>query len=137
MSNKLERSYYALIEFLLSSKHEAAMIGAKHGLTLMQTMTLIMLEDRRTMTYFKKLFNCDASNITGLVDGLEQKKLAERCDDENDRRIKMVKLTTSGRKLRSKIITEHTGPQSYINAKLSPAELTTFIELLEKITAKA
>jgi DNA-binding MarR family transcriptional regulator len=46
----------------------------------------------------ERLF-CDASNVTGIVDRLEDKGLVERQPDPDDRRVKRLVLTASGRRL--------------------------------------
>ena len=46
-----------------------------------------------------KLF-CDASNVTGIVDRLEARGLVERRVAPDDRRVKQLVLTDSGRTLR-------------------------------------
>lgn len=135
MSNNLENSYLSLVEFLLLSKHQLTEIAAQYGLTAMQGMTLVLLDIPRPMTYLKNLFACDPSNVTGLVDGLEQKQLATRSEDANDRRIKMVQLQAAGRRLRSQILKDLTGPNSYITTKLSPDEVDSFVRLIQKISA--
>jgi DNA-binding MarR family transcriptional regulator len=131
----LKQSYLVLVKFLLLSKRRVFELGAECGLTGMQAMMLFLLDQPRPMNNFSKLFNCDASNITGLVDGLEQKKLAQRYEDPDDRRLKMVKLEARGRRIRASLLRNLTSSGSPLLSKLSPAELRTFIELLQKLTA--
>lgn len=115
------------------SKRRAMEIGAEHGLTGMQAMLLFLLDEPHPMYNFKKVFNCDASNITGLVDGLEQKKLAARFASPKDRRVKMVKLSGKGERLRVDMLRQAAGGSSLL-AKLSANELQVFSTLLRKIT---
>jgi DNA-binding MarR family transcriptional regulator len=130
----LEQSYLVLLNFLMLSKRRVFELGAESGLTGMQAMMLFMLDHPRPMHNFKKVFNCDASNITGLVDGLEQKQLASRYEDQADRRIKMVKLEPKGKRARTTLLRNLSAHGSPLLSKLNPAELQTFIALLEKIT---
>ncbi len=44
-----------------------------------------------------ELLHCDPSNVTGIVDTLEERNLAERKPSEADRRVKVVELTAAGR----------------------------------------
>jgi DNA-binding MarR family transcriptional regulator len=131
----LEQSYLILLKFLMLSKRRVFELGSANDLTGMQAMMLFMLDHPRPMYSFKKVFNCDASNITGLVDGLEQKQLASRYEDQEDRRIKMVKLEPKGRRIRATLLHNLSAHGSPLLSKLNPAELRTFIELLEKITS--
>ena len=47
---------------------------------------------------------CDPSNVTFLVDRLEEKGLAERAADSRDRRVKAVRLTEAGALARSRLV---------------------------------
>jgi DNA-binding MarR family transcriptional regulator len=131
----LEQSYLILFHFLLLSKRRIFSIGADYGLSGMQTILAVMLDRPRPMHHFKKLFNCDASNITGIVDGLEEKGLAERCSDPKDRRLKMVRLSPAGKALRTSIMEQFAAHDSPLLSRLDARELKMFIALLEKITA--
>lgn len=130
----LEQSYLVLVRFLLLSKKQVIDLGAEYGLTGMQALLLFQLDQPRPMNIFSKIFNCDASNITGLVDGLVQKKLARRYEDPEDRRVKMVKLEAKGTRIRNSLVHDLTAQDNPLLAKLSPAEQQSFIKLLQKIT---
>lgn len=130
----LEQSYLTLIKFLMLSKRRLIEVGSEHGLTGMQALMVFLLDTPRSMGDFKHIFNCDASNVTGLVDGLEQKKLASRYEDPQDRRLKMVRLDSKGTKVRRRLISDLTDRRSPLLAKLTKDELKTFVQLLEKIT---
>lgn len=130
----LELSYLLLIRFLMLSKRRAMELGAENGLTGMQAMMLVLLDDAHPMSSFKHVFNCDASNITGIVDGLEEKDLARRFPSPDDRRIKMVQLSAKGTQLRRKLLEQAAGPQGSLLSKLNSEELKTFTSLLTKIT---
>jgi DNA-binding MarR family transcriptional regulator len=130
----LEQSYLALVEFLMLSKQRLIEIGAKYHLSSMQTITLLLLEEPRAMGTFRHIFNCDASNITGIIDGLEQKKLVRRFEVNSDRRVKMVKLLTHGKHIRATLLHQLTSDDQYVLANLSPSEATNFIDLVQKIT---
>ncbi len=130
----LEESYLALVEFLLLAKHRLIDLGSHYGMSGMQTISLLLLDEPRPMHGFKTVFNCDASNVTGIVDALEQKKFVARFESPADRRLKMVKLLAKGRQVRTDILHQLTTDEGYLLAKLSPAEATTFIRLVQKIT---
>jgi len=134
-NQSLESSYLALIEFLMLSKRQIIEHGNHYGLTSMQALTLLLLDDPRPMNSFTKVFSCDASNITGLIDNLEEKELAKRYEHPNDRRIKMVELSSRGIKVRKDLLSELTGPHGYILEKLNDKEVGQFIKLIEKITS--
>ena len=130
----LEQSYLALVEFMMFSKKRLLEIGVKYHLSSMQTITLLLLEEPRPMGNFRHIFNCDASNITGIIDGLEQKQLVKRYEVNSDRRIKMVKLLSRGKRVRTTLLDKLTSDDQYILSNLTPAEAKSFIELVQKIT---
>ena len=76
--------------------------GIAFGLDLTppQMGVLISLEDSTSMSRLASNIGCDASNITWMTDRLERRGLVERRPDPNDRRVKHLVLTESGRKLR-------------------------------------
>src|ERR1017187_4021368 len=100
----LEQSYLELIEFLMMSKKRVIEIGVTFHLSTMQSITLLLLKEPRPMGDFRHLFNCDASNVTGIIDGLEQKQLVRRYEVHSDRRIKMVKLLAHGKRVRTTLL---------------------------------
>lgn len=130
----LEQSYLALLEFLMLSKQRLLEIGAKYHLSSMQAITLLLLEEPRPMGTFRHIFNCDASNVTGIIDGLEQKQLVKRFDINSDRRVKMVKLLARGKRIRTTLLHQLTSDDQYLLANLTEAEAANFIDLVQKIT---
>jgi DNA-binding MarR family transcriptional regulator len=137
MQTSLEKSYLTLIEFLLLSKKSITEVGEQSKITSIQAITLLLLHKPRPMNNLTRIFNCDASNTTGIIDGLENKDLVGRFDQPGDRRVKMIKITEKGNKVRQTIINKLTGNDSYIIKGLSTAEVKTFISLIEKINSQA
>ncbi len=73
--------------------------AAEHDLTPPQAVLLRMLRDPLPMRHLAASMRCDASNITGLVDKLEARGLAERRAEPHDRRVKLVALTAEGERV--------------------------------------
>ncbi len=130
----LEKSYLALTEFLLLSKRNIAQVAETYKISPIQAITLMLLDESRPMNSFTRMLHCDASNTTGIIDGLEKKELVGRIEDPNDRRVKMIKLKPEGNKIRKIIISKLTDDDSFIMKKLSDKEVKTFIDLLQKVT---
>jgi DNA-binding MarR family transcriptional regulator len=116
------------------SKKRLIEIGGTYHLSGMQTITLLLLGEPRPMGTFKHIFNCDASNVTGIIDGLEQKQLVKRFEVNSDRRIKMIKLLAHGKHVRAALLSQLTSDDQYILAGLTPSEAASFIDLVQKIT---
>jgi DNA-binding MarR family transcriptional regulator len=54
--------------------------------------------------------HCDNSNVTGIVDRLEDRGLVERRPAERDRRVKMLVLTPQGIDLRTRMVARFEEP---------------------------
>lgn len=123
-----------LVKFLMMSKRRIFELGAEHDLTGMQAMTIFLLDNPRPMNNFKKIYSCDASNVTGIIDGLEDKQMVSRYADDADRRLKMVRLEPAGVKVRKALIGQMMSHNSPLLSRLDATELTTLVRLLQKIT---
>src|ERR1700761_2414219 len=85
-------------------------IAHQLGVTPPLLGALRFLEQPQTMGRMAELLRCDPSNVTGLVDALEDRKLARRKPSAEDRRVKEVELTAAGRKLRARAVVEMVKP---------------------------
>jgi len=80
------------------------------GLTLTQYWALVHLknEEGRSLSELADLLICDKSNVTSVVDKLEESGLAERKRGKaGDRRYIRVVLTPQGQQLRNTLIVTH------------------------------
>ena len=127
--------YLSLIEFLMAAKQQVVAIGDEFDLTSIQAITLLLIDARnpRPMKSFCTLFHCDASNITGIIDGLESKGLVSRQNDPEDRRIKIICLESAGEKMQQAIIHRLDGMNSPLFAGLTEHEKRQFANLIAKI----
>ena len=55
------------------------------------------------MSELAEALNCDNSNVTGIVDRLEDRGLVERRSATHDRRVKMLVVTPRGAELRAQL----------------------------------
>jgi DNA-binding MarR family transcriptional regulator len=92
---------------------------------------LRVLEQPRTMTELAQLLHCDPSNVTGIVDSLEEKKLAVRFPSEVDRRIKIVELSGQGDKLLARLSDEVAKPPAWVR-NLSPQDQKALRSILRR-----
>lgn len=81
-----------------------------HGLdlTASQAAALRELKAPLTMGELASRMACEASNVTFVVDRLEDGGLVERTPHPDDRRAKRVSLTPAGRALRSRLMRQLT-----------------------------
>lgn len=78
--------------------------------------TLKMLGRPRTMSEVATALQCDNSNVTGIVDSLEEKGLARRRPSEEDRRVKMIELTAEGRRVHERLSEAFATPPEWMEA---------------------
>jgi DNA-binding MarR family transcriptional regulator len=131
------KSYWLLLQLMFEAKHQLAALAEVHGLTMMQANVLAMLEpgSPRPMNTLSEMLNCDASNVTGLVDRLVKHGAIARQDDPDDRRVKMIILTKAGVALRLKLVDEMSGAEdARLGSILSSEERKAFHALLVRIS---
>jgi MarR family 2-MHQ and catechol resistance regulon transcriptional repressor len=78
-----------------------------------------------------------SGSITVAIDRLEEKGLVTRRASADDRRARIVHLTSNGRKLITRAYNEHAADMEKLAADLSTGERATLIRLLKKIGYKA
>jgi DNA-binding MarR family transcriptional regulator len=79
-------------------------IAKAHDLTPVQAKLLLSLGDKAPMRNLASELCCDPSNITGVVDRLEERGLISRTEDPDDRRVKILQATPTGRRLRDAFV---------------------------------
>jgi DNA-binding MarR family transcriptional regulator len=82
------------------TKQHVREVAEEQGLSVAQVDVLRRLRQGPSpMRRLADQMNCEASNLTGLVDRLEARGLVERQAYPEDRRVKCVALTESGDRL--------------------------------------
>ena len=79
-------------------------------------------------------WRCDASWVTGIVDGLEDRGYVQRQPHATDRRVKVVILTPLGEKARTRALERLYQPPASFNS-LTSAEQAQLRGLLAKVRA--
>jgi DNA-binding MarR family transcriptional regulator len=107
-SIRLEQEVTRLISRVFIHLDDSDRQLMKHfGLTTTQFWALVHLEDAegRSLSELANLLICDKSNVTSIVDKMEEMGLAERKPGKaGDRRYTRVVLTPEGRELRNRSI---------------------------------
>ncbi len=100
--------YWLLLQVAIRSKHKLMQLADVHGLTVMQLYTLCSMElgQARPMHFISGLLACDASNVTGIVDRLLMGGYIVREEKPEDRRVKMIALTSAGEALKQQLLTQ-------------------------------
>jgi DNA-binding MarR family transcriptional regulator len=96
--------------------------------------TLRMLDRPRTMSEVAGALQCDNSNVTGIVDSLEEKGLARRRPSEEDRRVKLIELTREGHRVHTRLSKAFATPPEWVDT-LSAADQRALRDILQKAVA--
>ncbi len=127
-----------LTDLFLSRKPQVMAIAAAHHLNPGAMNALLFLEPGRpcSMRSLAAAWKCDASNVTWLVDRLEEHGLAERRPHPTDRRVRTVALTRKGTRMRAQIESKlYEAPATF--RYLTRHELESLSRILRKLAPDA
>lgn len=133
-AHKAAEAWRMLFGVFLSTRHERDAVLARLGLTPTDARALATIDDTdgQPMSVLAGAWGTDASNVTWVVDRLEQRGLAERRADPADRRVKRVVLTARGARVRDQIDEAFHRPPASL-AALSHDELDALIAVLGRV----
>jgi MarR family transcriptional regulator, organic hydroperoxide resistance regulator len=92
-----------IFELMHLSKRRFMAIASEFELSPPQVMALRQLDpdEPKPMSELALALRCDNSNVTGIVDRLEDRGLVERRAAAHDRRVKMLSITPRGAEVRA------------------------------------
>lgn len=107
-----------------------------HGLAMWAYAVLLHLDDQpvRTQAALAEAIGADKTRIIGVLDDLAARGLIERRPDPSDRRIRLLSITDAGRRLRDAAQSEIQAAEDDLLRRLTPAERTTFLSALRKLS---
>jgi DNA-binding MarR family transcriptional regulator len=103
------------------------------GLTPPQAHALRHLAEPRSQRELAGCLGYDASNITGIIDRLEERGLVDRQVDPADRRVKQLVITAAGRDALDHL-RQHLVANNPLVENLTADERRTFRDLLGKLS---
>ena len=109
-------------------------IGQEFDLSPPQSIVLRLLDEPRPMGELAQLMHCDNSNLTGIVDRLEERGLVERTQAQGDRRVRLIALTGDGRELREELLRRMAEPPAPL-AELDEADQARLRDILRRALA--
>lgn len=133
--NERERAVWTAMHGFVNARPEAYQRECGDcSLTVSQAALLRMMDPEGPvpMSGLATALACHASNVTGLVDRLEEQGLVTRQASESDRRVKNIALTPKGIETRDMLFSEIYAPPPEL-ARLSEAELVQLEALLRRI----
>lgn len=123
-----------LFQLLLRLRGHVEAVASAHDLSPAQFLVLRALDWPRAMGELAVALRCDASNITGIIDRLEERGLVERKVAPDDRRVKNVVVTHEGERLRAQLQRQIVQRSPAVTA-LTAAERYALVGLLRRLTA--
>jgi MarR family transcriptional regulator, organic hydroperoxide resistance regulator len=115
----------------MEGKPRFPMIAAEFDLSPPQAIVMRLLSEPRPMGDLATAMHCDNSNITGIVDRLEERGLVQRQPADYDRRVKLIAVTDAGSRLRDQVNRRFAEPPEAI-AKLSDEDLAALRDILRR-----
>lgn len=100
----------------------------------LKVLAIIHPDEPRPMGVMAEIMRCDASQLTWLVDRLEERELVERRAMPTDRRVRTIALTPRGVEVRRQILARLFEPPEQLVA-LDAATLEVLRTNLEKLPA--
>ncbi len=128
-----QRLSQMLIDFVEQAKADFTRTAAGFDLPVHLARAVLALNKPAPMRELAEQLTCDRSYITNLADQLEERGLVSRVPGD-DRRVKLLQLTRSGRSLRDRLsaaVTEN----ALVLRRLSAADRKALAPLLEKLLA--
>ena len=128
------RAWQLLVRFFFAQRERLPPPGGGGELSPVQCHVLHLIEPERPlpMRRLAETLGCDASNVTGLVDRLETRGLVERRPSPEDRRVKVIRLTPAGTRLRAQMLRQVTGGSCRLS-RLSTSDRRLLVRLLEAL----
>jgi DNA-binding MarR family transcriptional regulator len=122
---------HRLIGVVATMKQHVTALAAEFDLTASQLDAMKNLGEPCSQRELAQSLHFDASNVTDIVDRLEERGLVSRTIDPSDRRVRRLVLTDEGEAVRRKLF-ERALDEAPIQS-LTPAELAQLRDLLAKI----
>ena len=112
---------------------------ARYELSTATLNVLIILSerDRLPLSELSQLLVKTAANVTGLIDGLVKRGLVERQPHSQDRRVKLVSLTPTGRELLESLFPSYHARVCQVFGTLTPLQLETITSLVLRLAENA
>lgn len=128
------RAWQLMVRFFFAQRERLPSVGEAFDLSPVQCHVLHLLQPDQPvpMGRLAETLGCDASNVTGLVDRLEARGLLERRPGREDRRVKVLQLTSEGTRVRAQLLRQVTTESCRLSA-LTPSDRRALVRILEAL----
>jgi DNA-binding MarR family transcriptional regulator len=129
---ELAREAWGLFQRIAFADKPALVTAAREfDLLPPHVFALRHLDQPMPMGELARMLFCDNSNVTGIVDRLEERGLVARTADQHDRRVKLLVLTPEGENVRQELMERISVPPPSI-AALAPEDLRALRDILRR-----
>ena len=128
----LQKTYRTTLAKVHGSKNKVGL-----GDSDFRVLEVLLAKGPLPVNAIGELIGLTTGSISTAVDRMESKWLVVRKRRPNDRRIRLVELTSKGRKLIERASAEFAADMAELFNCLSQDELNTLAELLDKLSAHA
>src|SRR4051794_41512864 len=120
-------------ELFHASRRRFLAVASEFDLSPPQVRALGVLDPERPvpMSELAEALHCDNSNVTGIVDRLEDRGLVERRSAAQDRRVKMLAVTGRGAELRERLAERLEQPPEPLG-RLSPEDARALRDIMRR-----
>ena len=120
-------------ELFHASRRRFLDVASEFELSPPQVRALGVLDPGRPvpMSELACALHCDNSNVTGIVDRLEDRGLVERRSATHDRRVKMLAVTPRGAELRARLAERLDEPPDAL-ARLTPEDQLALRDIMRR-----
>ncbi len=131
------RAWQLLVKFFFAQRGHLPAAGTELDLSPAQCHVLHLIEPGRPlpMGRLAQTLSCDASNVTGLVDRLESRGLIRREPSAADRRVKVLRLTPDGVRLRTQLLRKMSG-RALPLSRLPADQQRLLVSILEELVGE-
>jgi DNA-binding MarR family transcriptional regulator len=118
------------------ARFQAACVASNLTPPLLKALLSLEPDGAEPMRVLAKGWGCDASWVTGIIDGLEERGYVERRVLATDRRVKVVQVTSLGEQAKAKALERLHEPPAAITS-LALDDQVALRDLLRKVRAAA
>lgn len=126
-------AWMLLFQLFRSNRREIAQLHSEFDLNPAQVHLMLHVnpESGSPMNELAESLACDASYVTGIVDKLEKRDLVQRQPKPDDRRVKLIALTSQGGEIRNQLMARVSQPPAFI-AAMSAADKETLRDIFRR-----
>jgi DNA-binding MarR family transcriptional regulator len=138
LKEDLDRIVETIIYLVTESRRLSKDEAQRYGVTPTQLSVLKLLHEIGDLSLgsLSKEIRAHNSTVTGIVDRMEAAGLVERARSEEDRRVWIIRLTPSGRRVAERAQVSPWDTLRDAIEALSPSELEKLMVLLKKVAER-